>query len=336
MESQKNGDLKHMKIFLTLFLIFLCSISFGQDSLFLMNDPKFRNDKRSCEKAKNKRLFLDSLIALNEKALPVAFPEKIGVLDKLTLYNLQAGLLCGTQKKEALLYMDKAEKWADSLRKLPYISTQTQDALAVLNYFHVSACAEMSFKDTATFYACNCKPLFPELNAPKPDTVKTEDAPKQLIPPRDEHYGELYEGNRLRIKPHFVSDSASVAYFKKNQSYFMAKLVLSYDLEFLTELNYKGKDTVIVRIQLNKEGGATVRKCSVVWSSSSQQFNELMISIFARMEIPYLPNHPLDVYIPFVIGPQDDMYIPGNVSTAIQSDYIRLLYRTDVPRVLTK
>jgi len=309
----------------------ISNLSFGQDSLYFMSYSKFRKEYTHCAKSKNKRLTLDSLIVVNEKTLENPYQERSMVFEKLLLFNLQAAVITMSQKKalEGLTYFNSAESWVDSLRKLPSVSGVGQDMIQTLNYVHANACVETYFKDTTLFFACNCnsKTLFPGLYSKSADTLVLVEAEKLVTPKRSEHFGEMYDGNILRLKPNLVSDSVSIDYFKKNQSYIMEQLVLSKYLENEAESNtYLGKDTVIIHFQLEIKNESITRKCSIAWSSNSKRFNMQLVNFFSQMKLYYLPTRTIDMYVPLVVGVEGELLLNGKVSVLTGDDHFRLLY----------
>lgn len=327
-----------MKLIFTI-LILINASCFAQDTLPIYSHQYLiAKEINCCNGAKNQLKCIDSLIDVNLKAPNYANkfdPQKI-YLDrfrKLCIYHFYAGFISGFRGnlEQSFVYFDKMESYLDTLSQ-----NGKRDEFKTLEsitlYQKTEFCAKTYRKDTAAFNRCNCMQFFPEIK----DEFETADTTtsaieKQILPIKFPNWGEFYINDTLRINKHFVSDSASLIYFKKMLQPLLLTNFLKnpYYFELLGEPSINLiRDTFIYKLSTKYEKGKYERNCELVFTSSKHpEWFDYTTLLISNLEFPGFIKD-LEIYIPIVMTTENTI----NNQVFIHDDHYRIEIRK-IPRI---
>lgn len=292
---------------------------FAQDSIPIYSHQYLiEKEITCCKSAKNQLKCVDSLIQANLKD-----PDYSGKGDnskvyfnryrKLLIYNFNAGIISGLRGdlERSFTYFDLSEHYLDTLKQNGKVD-EFEDYQKLIRYQKTEFCYKMYLEDTILFNQCNCAQFFPTIgqNEITLDTIIPTTKDDFLAKKRHPLWGEFYQHDTLRINNHFVSDSASIVYFKK----IMRPLILSklqqnpiyFEMLGNPAMNLK-RDTIIYKFSAKYVKESYERKCEVVFTSSQnpEKFNYILILI-ANIELPAFIND-LEIYIPIVVTTENSI-----------------------------
>ncbi|KKP50825.1 MAG: hypothetical protein UR43_C0029G0002 [candidate division TM6 bacterium GW2011_GWF2_33_332] len=300
-----------MKFIIPILMIINVSC-FAQDSLPIYSHHYLiEKEISSCKGAKDQLKCIDSLIDVNLNATIYSNksdPQKeyLNRQRKLGIYNFYGGNIAGLRGdlEQSFFYFEKMEHYFDTLIQ-NWKANEIKDYQGVAKANQAEFCRRVYFKDTALFNKCNCMRFFPkyEDEIVVNDTAsRAKENQKPIV--KYPNWGEFYLNDTLRINKHFVSDSASIAYFKQILKPLIQSKLLGNPVyfEMLGDPNMNIKrDTIIYKLTAKYEKGKYERKCEAVFTTSKNpEIFDLILFVLGNIE---LPGHvrSIEIYIPIVV-----------------------------------
>lgn len=230
------------------------------------------------------------------------------------MYHFNAGIISGLRGDldQSFAYFNQLEIYLDTLNQNGK-GNEFRDIKSAANYQKAEYCTKTYYKDTAVFNRCNCKQFFPVY---KDETIQLDSVSSPVKNQQPEinypYWGEFYRKDTLRMNKHFVSDSASVIYFKTVlQALIQAKLAQNpayYEMLGDPALKIK-RDTLIYKLSAKYGQGKYERKCELAFTTSRypEKF-EFILFLMSNMEFPgYIKN--LEIYIPVVVTTENSIHV---------------------------
>lgn len=325
-------------------ILILINVScFAQDTLPIFSHQYLiEKELNSCKDSKNQLNCIDSLIQVNLNSTNYSgkFDPKKAYFDrlrKLGIYHFYGGVISGLRGnlEQSFVYFDKMDSYFDTLTQ-NWKGNEIKDLKGIAYFKQTEFCTKTYFKDTALFTRCNCMQFFP--------AYKDETAIIDTISPLKEnqklvlkypYWGEFYINDTLRINKSFVSDSASIIYFKKTLKPMIQSKLLQDPVffEMLGDPTMKIKrDTLIYKLSSNYKQGKYERKCELVFTTSQhpEKF-ERIIFLLSNMGLPGNAKS-LDIYIPIVVTTE----ITNNTNNVHVYDDHFLIEIRKIPRINPK
>lgn len=290
-------------------ILFLINTScFAQDSIPFFSHYLIDKEITCCRRVKNQLHCLDSLIQVNLK-MPGHSDKNyqkvyLDRFRKLFLYYVNAGFVSGYRGDivQSFIYFDLSEQCLDTLKKKGK-TDEFEDFQNIIRHQKTEFCAKTYFKDTILFNQCYCAQFFPENKDESVIDTVISPHKKQVPPVKYPNWGELYTHDTLRINKHFVSNSASIIYFKTLQPLLLTKLLQNpYYFEMIGDPSlHIIRDTIIYKLSANYKKGKYERTCELVFTSSKhpEKFDNLLL-LLSNLEFPGFIKD-LEIYIPIVV-----------------------------------
>lgn len=304
-----------MKFFIPILILINVSC-FAQDTLPIYSH-QFLVEKEinCCKSAKNQLKCVDSLIKVNLNTTNYSGkfdPQKayLNRLRKLCIYHFNAGVISGLRGniEQSFVYFDRMESYMDTL-DINGKTFEFENLKNITRYKKTEFCTQTFYKDTAMFNRCDCKQFFTEY---QDEPLEITTGPTYLEKPeiKNSNWGEFYINDTLRINKHFVSDSVSIIYFKKQlRPLILSKLLQNpYYFEMLGDPSMNiTRDTLIYKLSAKYEKGKYERNCEIVFATSKKPelFDPILFSINNIELTGYIKK--IEIYIPIVVTTEESI-----------------------------